>query len=86
MNSEIEICQAYNTRRTKFLEVLFDKYFQSHISFTIINNMASLVLWKMLYLPELYQLQMAPVLCDLQKMGCHVDGEAMLAHEMPRTC
>ena len=50
------------------------------------NNMASLGLWEILYLPILYTLQMTPELCDVWKMGCQADkmahGKAMLADEV----
>ena len=40
------------------------------------NNMASPGLLKMLYLPKLYKMQMAPVLCDVQQMGHNVNNMA----------
>ena len=54
------------------------------------NNMASLSLWKMLYLLKLHKLLMAPVLCDVWQLGCYADnmedGITMKAYEMHGTC
>ena len=54
------------------------------------NNMTSTGLWKMLYLPKLYKLMMAPMLGDVWQIGCNADsmtdGKAMLLYAMHGTC
>ena len=45
-------------------------------TFNMTNNMASSGVWKMLYLPKLYKLQMVPVLCDVWQMGFSAGNKA----------
>ena len=63
--------------RTKFWEIWKNRNVSKcRQTFTMTNNMTPSGLLKMLHLQKLYKLQIAPVLCNMWQMRCHVDNMA----------
>ena len=76
-NVESIIVLIYIKVKLKFSTVLNNgKYFQEQTSLHHANDIASLSLWKMLNLPQMYTLQLAQVLCDVWQMDCPADNMA----------